>query len=278
MYEIIDGHVHLYPEKLTRAILGWFEKNEGWVMPYKWSAEEHIKYLHNIGVTELMVLGYAHKAGISPEINAWLAALAEKYPEIRPYASVHQDDVLKTEMLKGFLDDHNFYGAKIHCFVQKVSAADPRFKDVLSLLAERKKGLVLHASSMPLNSPYITPSEIACILKEYSGLKIMIAHLGLPEYHTEYLRLLDKYENLYLDTAYIFGNQRSELIFGNANANSDFLKETLNNYTERIVYGSDFPVMDYPPEEAIEHIRSFALGLVKEEKIFYANAKKFMEL
>ncbi|ABO49138.1 amidohydrolase 2 [Desulforamulus reducens MI-1] len=279
MYKIIDGHIHLYPEKLTRAILGWFEKNEGWEMPYKWSADKHIEHLHGIGVTEFIVLAYAHKAGISKELNEWLAALVHQYPEIKPYACVHQEDMNKRDMLKEFLDKENFYGVKIQCFVQRVSAADERFKEVLELLAEREKGLVLHASSMPASSPYVTPEDVAFLLREYPSVRIMVAHLGLPEYHTEYLRLLDKFENLYLDTAYIFGNQRHDLLFGhNSNNKSNLLRETLNNYSDRIVYGSDFPVMDYPPEKAIEHIRSLGLGEVKEEKIFYANAKKFMAI
>ncbi|MEG6523718.1 amidohydrolase family protein [Desulfotomaculum sp. 1211_IL3151] len=277
MYKIIDGHVHLFPERLMKAILVWFENEENWEMPFKWSAEKHIEYLQGIGTSEMMVLCYTNKAGTSEGLNEWLAALAKQYPEIRPYAAIHQDDMDKAKMLKVFLDQHRFYGVKIHSFVQRVSALDERFKEVLQLLAEREKGLVLHASSMPINSPYIRPDDVGFLLREYPGLKIMVAHLGLPEFHNPYLKLLDKYENLFLDTAYVFGNQRSDLIYAK-NKSREFLREALENYADRIVYGSDFPVMDYPPERAIEHIRSLVLGEEKEEKIFCSNAKKFMGL
>ncbi|GAB6178716.1 amidohydrolase family protein [Desulfotomaculum defluvii] len=276
MYKIIDGHVHLYPERLMKAILNWFEKHEGWDMPFKWPAEKHIEYLHNTGVSEIMVMAYASKVGTSQELNEWLANLTNQYPAIRPYACVHQDDIKKTEMLKIFLEQYNFYGVKIHCFVQRVSITDDRFREVLQLLSDRGKGLVLHASSMPAYSPLPTPDEVASLLREYTGIKIMIAHLGLPDYHNQYLKLLDKYENLYLDTAYIFGNQRYDIILGDNNKSIDFLKETLKNYPDKIIYGSDFPIMDYPPEKAIEHIRSFGLGEEREEKIFYSNAQRFM--
>jgi predicted TIM-barrel fold metal-dependent hydrolase len=244
-------------------------------MPYNWSHEKHIEYLHNTGVSELMVLGYAHKAGMSMGINEWLAELSDKYPEVKPYACVHQDDLNKTDMLRDFIDRRSFYGIKIHCFVQQISAADERFKEVLRLLSEREKGLVLHASSMPFKS-HTTPDEVEFLLREYTGLRIMVAHLGLTEYHTEYLRLLDKYEKLYLDSAFIFGNKRADLIYGDNRNKSNFLEETLKNYSDRIVYGSDFPVVDYPPVDGIEHIRSLNLGTVREEQIFHSNAKRFM--
>lgn len=267
MTKIIDGHVHLYPEKLMTAIMEWFEKTEGWTMPFKGTAAEHIGYLKNIGVDELMVLGYVHKAQMSRDINRWLADLSKKHAGIYPYASVFQDDLNKEEMVQEFLDQENFFGVKIHCFVQRVSAVDQRFEGVMKLLANRGKGLILHASSMPKDTPYIVPDHVEKLLREYPGMKIMVAHLGLPEYHKEYLKMMDKYPGLFLDTAYIFGNPRF---------NVDFLRDSLVNYGNRIIYGSDFPVMDYGPERAIDHIRSFNLGSKTEQLIFYDNARKFM--
>lgn len=274
MYKIIDGHVHLFPDRLMNAIINWFERLDC-KMPYNWSYEKHLEYLHGIGVSELMVLGYAHKAGMSKEINGWLAELSDKYPEVKPYACIHQDDLNKTDMLKEFIGQRSFCGIKIHSFVQQVSAADQRFTEVLRLLSDREKGLVLHASSMPFKS-YTTPDEVEFLLREYTGIRIMVAHLGLTEYHTEYLGLLDKYEKLYFDSAFVFGNEHTDLIYGDNRNQSNFLEETLKNYSDRIVYGSDFPVIDYPPEDGIAHIRSFNLGAVKEEQIFYSNAKRFM--
>jgi predicted TIM-barrel fold metal-dependent hydrolase len=275
MYKIIDGHVHLFPDRLMRAIITWFERF-GCEMPFNWSYEKYLEYLRGIGVSELMVLGYAHKAGMSKGINEWLADLSDKHPEVKPYACVHQDDINKTDMMKEFIDGHGFYGVKIHSFVQQVSANDKRFTEVLRFLSERGKGLVLHASSMPVNSPYTIPNEVEFLLREYTDLRIMVAHLGLREYHYDYLRLLDKYENLYLDTAMVFGNINPELIYSFHNNESSFLEETTKNYSDRIIYGSDFPVVNYPPEDGIEHIRSLNLGAVREEQIFYANAKRFM--
>lgn len=275
MYKIIDGHVHLFPDRLMQAIMTWFERF-GCVMPYNWNHEKHLAYLQSIGISEVMVLGYAHKAGMSRDINKWLADLSDKHPEVKPYACVHQDDINKTETMKEFIDRRSFYGIKIHSFVQQVSAADDRFTEVLRFLSYREKGLVLHASSMPVHSPFTTPDEVAFLLREYTGLKIMVAHLGLIEHHYEYLRLLDKYENIYLDTAMVFGNIHPELIYSFHHNKSDFLEETTKNYSDRIVYGSDFPVTDYPPEDGIEQIRSLNLGDAREEQIFYSNAKRFM--
>ncbi|GAV22899.1 amidohydrolase family protein [Carboxydothermus pertinax] len=264
--KIIDGHVHLLPDKLLRAIYRWFEENLGWEMPFHYDLEGYLSYLGELGISEVMALGYAHKAGMSGGLNEWLFNAKEKYPWIRPYLAVHQDDLEKGKMVREYLSK-GFLGVKVHCFVQKVGADDPRFFEVFKILAEEEKGLVLHGSGMPITAEFVNPDQVKKLLKAFPGMKIMVAHLGLPDYLKEYLRLVDKYENLWLDTAYVLGNPK----FNNKGLRTVFL-----NYAERIIYGSDFPIMDYSPKRALEELYSFNLGQEKEDLILYKNAEEFM--
>jgi predicted TIM-barrel fold metal-dependent hydrolase len=92
--------------------------------------------------------------------------------------------------------------------------------------------------------------------------------MGGFEYN-EFLSLLDRYENLYLDTAMIF---ISDNIFPERKPkrpNSDDLVK----YSERILFGSDFPNIPYDYQNSIEGLLN--LGLPKEvyKNIFYRNAE-----
>lgn len=267
--KLIDGHVHLLPKQLMRAIFNWFRRNRGWEMPYKMDTQEYITFLtEKLGAQEFMALAYVHKIGISQEINNWLADLADRNPGLKPFASVYQDDLDKELMLKELLDQRGFYGVKIHCAVQRISAGDERFKPVYKLLAERNKGLVLHASSMNSTSVQVTtPEEVAYLLDSFPGMKIMVAHLGVPEFLDSYVKLLERYQGLYFDTAILFGNPLLK---------SGHLESVLKAYPDKIIYGSDFPLVHNSPEQAIEELLAFNLGSVNEEKIFYSNAKRFL--
>jgi len=264
--KIIDGHVHILPDKLLRAIYRWFETNLGWEMPFQYDLEGYLGYLKEMGMSEVMALGYAHKAGMSWDLNEWLFNVKEKSPEIRPYLAVHQDDIEKEKMVREYLRK-GFLGVKVHCFVQRVGADDLRFFSVYKIIAEEEKGLVLHGSGMPVKAEFIAPDQVKKLLEAFPGMKIMVAHLGLPDYLEQYLRLVDKYKNLWLDTAYVLGNPK----FNNKNLRSVFV-----NYSERIIYGSDFPIMDYSPKLAIEKLYSFNLGQSREELILFKNAEEFM--
>ncbi|WP_226986714.1 amidohydrolase family protein [Carboxydothermus hydrogenoformans] len=264
--KIIDGHVHLLPDKLMRAIYRWFEENLSWDMPFKYDLEGYLNYLESLGISEMMVLGYVHKPEMSWGLNEWLNNVKEKYPQVKPYLAVHQDDRDKGKMVREFLGK-GFLGAKIHCFVQKVGADDLRFFEVYRILVEEGKGLVLHGSGMPVKAEFIFPEQVEKLLETFPGMKIMVAHLGLPDYLNEYLRLVDKYQNLWLDTAYVLGNPKF---------NNKYLRSVLLNYTERIIFGSDFPIMDYSPELALEELFSFNLGREKEDLILFRNAEEFM--
>ncbi len=265
---ICDAHIHLFPERLMEAILHWFVK-QGWTMPYRQPVEELLNYLQNIGVTSAFVLGYVHKRDMAAGINLWLKDLCTQYSWLHPFAALHQEDPDIESILSQALDEWNFPGVKIHTFVQKVAVNDGRLWPMYQMLSARRKGLILHLSGMPVESPYTRVENLREVLRSFPNLKVTIAHMGLPSDFSLAVKLAASYPNVYLDTAFIFGNPRFPV-------QEEWLKAIDANPT-KFIFGSDFPVMDYSPSNAIQALKQLPLAEEVIKLLLWDNAMRFLQ-
>ncbi|MDP4126775.1 MAG: amidohydrolase family protein [Bacillota bacterium] len=266
--KICDAHIHLFPERLMGAILDWFVQ-QGWTMPYqKQSNETLLNYLKTIKVSSAFVLGYVHKKDISAGINLFLKNLCENYPHLYPFAALHQDDQKPEKILSQAMDEWNFPGVKIHTFVQKVSVNDRRLWPLYRMLCERRKGLILHLSGMPVESPYTRVESLFDVLKSFPNLKVIIAHMGLPNDFSLALKLAACYSNVYLDTAYILGNPRFPM-------RDEWLKAIVD-YPTKFIFGTDYPIMDYSPRDAIQALNQLPISKEIKTNLFWNNAMRFL--
>ncbi|WP_407308926.1 amidohydrolase family protein [Desulfosporosinus sp. SB140] len=267
--KICDAHIHLFPDRLMKVILDWFIQQK-WTMPYhQQPIETLIKYLEGIGVTSAFVLGYVHKKGMASGINVWLKDLCDNHSWLHPFAAIHQDDEQVEEILSQALDEWNFPGVKVHTFVQKVAANDKRLWPMYRMLNERQKGLILHTSAMPVAGPYTRVELLADVLRSFPNLKVTIAHMGLPNDFTLAIKLAASYPNVYLDTAFILGNPRFPI-------QEEWLK-AIELYSDKFIFGSDFPVMDYSPSDAIKTLTKLPLSSDVKTKLLWDNAMKFLQ-
>jgi hypothetical protein len=62
--EVIDAHVHLFPDRVFDAIYRWFEKH-AWRCRYRLHAEEVVELLAARGVRRFCALHYAHQPGMA---------------------------------------------------------------------------------------------------------------------------------------------------------------------------------------------------------------------
>jgi len=266
--KICDAHIHLFPDRLMEAILNWFVK-QGWTMPYRLPIEELLNYLESIGVTSAFVLGYVHKRDMAAGINLWLKDLCTQYSWLHPFAALHQEDHDIESILGQALDEWNFPGVKIHTFVQKVAVNDGRLWPMYQMLSARRKGLILHLSGMPIESPYTRVENLKEVLRSFPNLKVTIAHMGLPNDFSLAVKLAATYPNVYLDTAFIFGNPRFQV-------QEEWLK-AIDAYPTKFIFGSDFPVMDYSPNNAIQALKQLPLPEDVKTLLLWDNARRFLD-
>lgn len=266
--KICDAHIHLFPERLMGSILDWFVER-GWTMPYRQPLEALLNYLETSGVTSAFVLGYIHKKDMAAGINSWLKDICDKYSWLHPFAAYHQDDSEPEKILSQALDEWNFPGVKIHTFVQNVAANDQRLWPMYRMLNERRKGVILHLSGLPIETPNTRVDSLLDVLRTFPNLKVTIAHMGLPGDFSLAVKLAFNYANVYLDTAYILANPRFPF-------QEDWLKAIDANPT-KFIFGTDFPIMDYSPRDAIQAVNLLPLAKEVKAQLLWDNAMKFLE-
>ncbi|WP_366923059.1 amidohydrolase family protein [Metallumcola ferriviriculae] len=254
-HKIWDCHVHLFPNRLFKAIFRWFDAHN-WIIPYNsWSYRELQNYLESLGVERAFLLTYAHKADISMTLNQWVRDFCRDNPMFIPFACIHPDDHHLERNIETVLDEWDFVGFKLQLAVQGFSAADPRLKPIYHAAEKRGKPVIIHTGTAPYQAkdyPLLGIDYLLPVLKEFPELKVLVPHFGLFEMEKTFALLAD-FPNLYLDTSWAMGNPTQHLDQGR-------LQEIMQLYPQRFLYGSDFPIMEHDPKNAIDELMNLGLS------------------
>ncbi|MFC1889267.1 amidohydrolase family protein [Thermodesulfobacteriota bacterium] len=265
----VDTHMHLFPEPLFRAIRGWFDR-AGWKIPYPWRTEEVLDLAARFRVSEIWALAYAHKPGVSRDLNRWMGETQAKHLAVRGFASVHPGDDDPVEVVREAIEDRGLWGLKLHAEVQALSVDDPRLDGVFDLLEERSLVAVLHCADAPY--PAIKPNlNVDCLerrLKKNPGLKVIVAHLGA--WQTERtLELTADYAGLYLEVSFTR--------FPGAPEDPRLKFDSLGRYTDRLLFGSDFPNITFSYAGQVKRWLELDWVRAEKEAFFGGTAKKLID-
>jgi uncharacterized protein len=251
--DVVDAHVHLFPDGLFRALWKWFDAH-AWPVRYALYAEQVIHFQLSRGVKRIVALHYAHKAGMAREMNAFVLGLAAKHPAVIPLATVFPGEEASGAILREAFAA-GAKGVKLHSHVQCVAIDDPRMEPVFAACLEAGVPLVMHAGREPKSPAYsCDPYEICGaarvehVLKSWPKLKLCVPHLGVDEY-VPYQKLLERYDNLWLDTTMTLGGFLS----------GDVPWHMLSVRPERIMYGTDFPNIPYAWDREVKALAAHGL-------------------
>ncbi len=100
--------------------------------------------------------------------------------------------------------------------------------------------VVTHCGSGPVPGRYTGPGPVAGLLARHPRLRLVVAHLGMPEY-SEFLDLAERYEGVLLDTTMAF----TPFIEGEAPFPAAALPR-LRDLGDRVLLGTDFPNIPLP--------------------------------
>ena len=268
----IDVHVHLHPERLARAISEVFMR-DGWSPLHAWDPAQVADSLAAHGVERFCFFSYAHKPGIARSLNEWIARTARGLPAGIPVGTVHAGDHDILAIADDALDE-GLAGFKFHLSVQRFRADDARLMPFYERIAERGAFLVVHAGTMPYRDPYTGLDGFRGVMERFPTLRVIVAHLG--GFETDgFFALTERFPNLYLDTTMALTPLSDRYLGGDADA---IPTELLLRYQDRIMLGSDFPLIPYPYEEERSFIARRALPDAVARKILYDNAARFLTL
>jgi predicted TIM-barrel fold metal-dependent hydrolase len=93
--------------------------------------------------------------------------------------------------------------------------------------------------------------------------------------HAAFLALSERHEHLYLDTTMALAPIASRYVGGDPAAITD---DQLVRHQDRILFGSDFPLIPYDYEEERRWALDRGLSETVRQKIFRANALRFLGL
>ncbi len=261
--QMIDFHVHLFPDRFFDAIWRFFQEHLGKQIQYKLYYRECIDTLRERGVGPIVYSNYAHKKGVAGILNDWNLRVLEEIPELYCFAPYHPDDDDALLMAQRMLDHPKILGFKLQCVVQQLSPCDDRLFPLYEMILERKKRILLHVGTGPVRgSAFVGTEHFKKVLDRFPDLPANIPHMGGLEFEA-FLRLLDHHPGLCLDTSYSFvPHTPYQFNLGN---------EFLEKYRDRIVYGSDFPNLIHRREDEIESLLHLGLSSDFYAKVFHGN-------
>lgn len=270
---VVDAHVHLFPDRLFDAIWRWFDRY-GWPIRYKLHTPEVIAFALARGVDRIVALHYAHKPGMARAMNAYMAGIVQQHPCVTGLATVFPGEpdtkaILEEAFAAGLA------GVKLHCHVQGFGVDDPPLAEIYETCILHDKPVLVHAGRQPSSDGYKFDPQRLChadrsavVLRSYPKLRLGIPHLGIDELDG-YARLLEKHDNLWLDTTMALADffPESEASFRLVEARPD-----------RIMYGTDFPNIPYAWDRELRRIAARHLPEASRHAILRDTATAFYRL
>lgn len=272
-FPVIDAHVHVFPEKLFRAVWQWFDVY-GWPVRYQMASKDLLKFLFDRGIHHVVAFQYAHRAGIADGLNRYMAEIQAQFQgRVTGMATVYPGEAGDREILDRAFDT-GLKGLKLHVHVQCFDPAGRSVYPLYALCQDRDMPVVIHAGREPKSPGYACDPYTLCqadrirkVLEDFPGLRLCVPHLGMDEVES-YRHMAETFDNLWLDTAM---------------AVTDYLPvpgiPDLSCFrADRLFYGSDFPNIPYAWDRELTWLarQEFVPGFL--EKILYRNAARFFDI
>ena len=270
-FACIDVHVHLHPPRLAAAIERHFA-HEGWVAAHSFDSDKVATTLAERGVERFCFFSYAHKPGMARELNRWVAQTAARLPAAVGFGTLHPDDADVDDVAYEATERLGLRGVKFHHSVQRFHVDDARLFGVYARAEATGHVLVLHAGTMPYRDAFTGVAHVRRVLERFPRLTVVVAHMGAFE-SDAFLALLDQHERLFVDTTMALSPAAQRYVGADPAAISD---EALVRYQDRILFGSDFPLIPYDYEEERRWAWDRALPDAVRRKIFHDNAVRLL--
>ena len=268
---IVDVHTHFMPKRVMDKVWAYFDGIEPrvgrqWPIEYRTDEAERVQRLRQFGVQAFTSLVYPHKPDMAEWLNEWAVEFAAQVPECLHTATFYPEP-----SAPGYVRRVIDAGARVfkaHIQVGDYSPTDPLLAPVWALLEETQIPTVIHAGSGPQPGRHTGPGPVAEVLRRHPALRMIVAHMGLPEYR-EFIELARRYPGVHLDTTMVFTAFTEQT--------DPFPPDTrpaLVELADKVLFGSDFPNIPYRYHHALESITGLGLGDEWCRKVLHDNARR----
>ncbi|MBP3894819.1 MAG: amidohydrolase family protein [Atopobiaceae bacterium] len=260
---VVDVHVHIYPDKISERATQSIGRFYNIAMDAEdGSVERLTDSLASTPITHCVVCSVAVKPGTVGSINDFIAHEVRENESLIGLMAMHQDfPDPEAEIDRAIA--LGLRGIKLHPDTQAVNMDDPRLMKVYEIAEDRHLPLIIHCGDYRYD--YSHPRRLKRILHAFPNLVVDAAHFGgwsIQDYALEFL----ENERCFLDMSssmHSLGPRRTrELVYAYG--------------TDRIMFGSDFPMW----EPADEYAKFTSLGFADDEleDMCWHNAERFLNM
>lgn len=264
MYEIIDSHSHIYPDKIAEKATQTIGQFYGISMHTEnGTVSNLLKCGKEAGVSRFVVHSCATTVHQVHPINEFILSQISEHSELIGYITLHPDmdkDAIESEISWSL--DNGFKGIKLHPDFQRFFIDEEKAKKIYDA-AQGKLPILFHTGDKRFE--YSKPHRLANIAREYPNLTVIGAHFG-GYTCWEQIDCYKSLGNVYLDTS-------SSLAF----LSKEEAEKIINYFgAQWFFFGVDFPMWKH--KEELD--RFFNLDLTEEQRkmILAGNIKRVLNI
>ena len=255
---LVDSHVHFLPPRMQAKVWQFFEDAQDhygndWPIAYAIpDVGERLAILERLGVRAFPTLPYPHKPGMAAWLNDWSADFAAAHPRVIQSATFFPEPEAPAYVAEAL--DRGARVFKVHVQVGDFDPRDPLLDAVWARLAAEGTPVVIHCGSGPRRGRHTGPGPVTEVLDRHPALRLVIAHLGMPEYPA-FIDLAERFEGVHLDTT-MFGTDFTEALMPFDRADLPRLAALRG----KVLLGTDFPSIPYPYAHQLAALHRLGLG------------------
>jgi len=290
---IIDSHIHFYPEEVSADPVKWgTEHREFWwtncVAPtgrrsiQGWATSGVLlRDMDRAGIEKAVLLGWYWENQETCDLqNGWYTGLIKEHPDrLLAFATVQpRAKEAALESLQRALDAGCCGIGELFPQAQEFAYDDTYFIRVLQIAAERGIPVNLHVTDPLAPTTAVTRAtpleKFVRLAKDFPEVKLILAHWGggLPFYELN-SRLRETLRNVSYDCA------ASSLLY-----EKRIFRQVIDLVgVDRVLYGSDYPLLMYPRDQRAPEFKRFlndvvtaGLNVEEQEKVLGKNLLRLL--
>ncbi len=287
----IDPHVHILPPRRMRGLIRWLKKFAPSFVEEDLTAEEALQGLADADIGTFFNLVFPLWEEETTDLNLWNRDFCGGVPGAIPFGSVHIETPDKAAETERCVAQYGFAGMKLHPYAQRFDAFAPEMRGLFEVLDHHGKPLLVHTGYDVFYGQEQDRSAMEDAFRRYPRMRVVLVHSLFPEFGLA-ARWLEEFPQLYLDMTNVFSSLRVfqqgayagvlvdaeefpadlQMIEDNYPA---FLR-LFEDYPDRMIYGSDYPVGMGRHDQLYEDMAFFELPPETERALLFTNARRLL--
>jgi len=289
-FEIWDSHVHILPPGRTKGLVRWIKK----AFPAHPSREDMtpedvLADLRACGVEKVFNLVFPLKDPETEALNLWSRDIAARYQEVVPFGSMHIDTARKEEVAERCLLEYGLAGIKLHPYVQGFEAFSEPFEPLFRKLQGLRRPFIVHTGFDAFYRRSADLGYLQGMLERYPEMPVVLVHAVFPKFKLVH-RLMSAHGQLYLDLTNVISAVRyysgaspgvlppdAPVDLDELSANIDYFYRLLDDYSDRIMFGTDHPAGMGSPRQIYDDFDSFGFSTEISSNLLGGTARRFLK-